>query len=64
MQKKWYQSWTIWFNIAMLVIATINELAKIIPISPAVLANVTIFGNILLRFKTTMGIIFGDDQDW
>ena len=54
--KKWYQSWTIWFNIAMLVIATINELAKIVPISPVILGDITVLGNILLRFKTVMGI--------
>lgn len=61
MQKKWYRSWTIWFNIAMLVIAVINELAKIIPISSEILGMITIIGNILLRVKTTMGIIFSEE---
>ena len=58
MQKKWYQSWTIWFNIIMLAIATVNDLAGIFPIPKEFLINLTIVGNILLRIKTTMGIIF------
>ena len=54
--KKWYQSYTIWFNLAMFIIATINELAKIVPISSAILGDITVVGNILLRFKTVLPI--------
>ena len=50
------KSWTIWFNLAMLAITTINELAKIVPISPEFMGYVTIAGNILLRFRTTQGL--------
>ncbi|HBI17138.1 MAG TPA: hypothetical protein DDY52_03245 [Candidatus Moranbacteria bacterium] len=60
MQKKWYQSWTIWFNVGLFAIATINELSTIIPISTTILANVAITGNILLRFKTTVEIVLSE----
>jgi len=59
--KKWYESWTVWFNLALFAIATINELSAIIPISTTVLANVAIIGNILLRFKTTMEVILVEE---
>jgi hypothetical protein len=54
--KPIYKSWTLWFNLAMLVVTTMNELAKIVPISPEFMGYVTIAGNILLRFKTTQGL--------
>jgi len=56
--KKWYESWTVWFNIAILAIATINELAKIVPISAEVMGMVGVIGNLLLRIKTETGIYF------
>jgi hypothetical protein len=54
--KKWYQSWTVWFNIALLAVATIGELSQIIPISPQVIAYVAFVGNLLLRIKTMQPI--------
>ncbi|MEF3692227.1 MAG: hypothetical protein V3574_04215 [Candidatus Moraniibacteriota bacterium] len=56
--KKWYQSWTVWFNVAMLAVATINELAQIVPISAEFLSIVAVIGNLLLRIKTTQEIYF------
>lgn len=60
MQKQWYKSWTIWFNIGMLAVGAINELATIIPISKDIMIYAAVFGNILLRFKTTMEIILAE----
>lgn len=54
--KKWYQSWTVWFNIALLAVDVINQLAQIVPIAPGFLSLVGVFGNLLLRFKTTSAI--------
>jgi len=58
--KKWYQSWTVWFNLGLLTVATINELSQIIPISSDFLANVAIIGNIILRLKTTTELYLTD----
>lgn len=54
--KKWYKSWTIWFNVALVVIDFINALAQVIPIPPGILSAVGSVGNILLRFKTSLPI--------
>ena len=54
--KKWYQSWTVWFNLALFIVTTINELAKIVPIPASIIADVALVGNFLLRFKTYTGI--------
>ena len=56
MEKPFWKSWTVWFNVALLAIDFINQLAKIIPIPLSTLALVGILGNILLRFKTDSGI--------
>ena len=58
--KQWYQSWTIWFNIIIVIATTINELAQIVPIDPRLIEGVTLIGNVMLRFKTTQGIIDGE----
>lgn len=55
--KKWYNSWTIWFNVAMITIDFVNSLAQFIPIPPGILSAIASFGNILLRFKTTKTLI-------
>lgn len=54
--KKWYQSWTVWFNIAMLVITAVNEFNQIVPLPLEVMTFFTVCGNLLLRFKTVTGI--------
>ena len=54
--KKWYQSWTVWFNVALLVVDFVNSLAQIIPIPAGVLSYVVLVGNLLLRFKTTTAL--------
>lgn len=56
--KKWYQSWTVWFNLGLLTVATINEVAQIIPMSAEFLSVVAVIGNLLLRVKTTSEIYF------
>jgi len=52
MEKKWYQSWTIWFNIIMLVLDFVNQLAQFIPMPAGVITAIGSIANILLRFKT------------
>lgn len=54
--KKWYLSWTIWFNILLLLIDTVNALNQIVPLPAGFLTSVGIVGNLLLRFKTTQGV--------
>lgn len=54
--KKWYQSWTVWFNLALLVVAFSSEVVKIIPSSPEIVSFIALIGNFLLRFKTIMPI--------
>lgn len=50
--KKWYTSWTLWFNVAILLIGFIQQLAAYVPIPAEILAYVATIGNFLLRFKT------------
>ena len=56
--KKWYYSWTVWFNIVVLVVAFLSQLAEIIPLSPAFLSGLGVVGNLILRLKTDTGIKF------
>lgn len=56
--KPWYKSWTVWFNVAILILGTVNEFAKIIPISPEIVASAAALGNLLLRIKTVMPVKF------
>ena len=54
--KKWYQSYTIWFNVALLLVAFATEVVKLFPVNPEYVALIGIIGNTLLRFKTIMPI--------
>ena len=54
--KKWYQSLTIWFNIILIVLEAINQMAQFIPIPPGIISIVGNLLNIGLRFKTTNSI--------
>lgn len=54
--KKWYQSWTIWFNLVMLLVTFVTQLGTILPIPVTYIAAATTVGNLALRFKTVMGI--------
>lgn len=56
MEKKWYQSYTIWFNLVLLALDVINQLSQIIPLPVGFLTTVGILGNLLLRIKTSSGI--------
>lgn len=55
--KKWYQSYTVWFNVILILIATITELGNIIPIPQDILVWFASLGNFILRFKTTKELI-------
>lgn len=55
--KKWYQSWTVWFNVILVLVATVAELGNVIPIPQDILVFVAGVGNFILRLKTTKGII-------
>lgn len=54
--KQWYQSVTVWFNIVMILVATIQSLSSFIPLNPEFLLYVAGAGNFFLRFKTVIGI--------
>jgi len=56
MEKKWYKSWTLWFNVAVLMVTFITELGKIVPIPTEFLVAVTSIGNMLLRIRTVTGL--------
>ena len=55
-KKVWYKSITVWFNVALIVIGAITQLAEFIPIPPQVLVYVGMLGNLLLRLKTNTGL--------
>ena len=60
--KPWYNSWTVWFNVVLATIAFIQSLSGIVPIPANIVASVAIIGNLLLRFKTSSGLVSGSSQ--
>lgn len=56
MEKKWYKSWTVWFNVAVLLVGFIGELSMVVPIPSEIMVAVAAFGNLLLRVKTITGL--------
>jgi hypothetical protein len=54
--KKWYQSWTVWFNLIGIFVDAVNSVAQIVPIPAGFLTYVILLGNIALRLKTVTGI--------
>ncbi len=54
--KKWYQSWTVWFNLVLLLVETVNQLSGIVPIPAGFVAFIGVVGNLAFRFKTTLPI--------
>lgn len=57
-EKKWFQSWTVWFNVAVLVLTSVNEFAKVLPIPAELVTLALTVGNLLLRIKTTLPVKF------
>lgn len=56
MDKKWYQSLTVWFNIVLLFVDVVNQLSGLVPIPAGFLTFIGTLGNLALRFKTTLPI--------
>lgn len=54
--KPWYKSWTIWLNIAIVIVSAIAEVMQLIPTAAAYVVGVTNLLNILLRFKTISAV--------
>ena len=50
--KFWWKSYTVWLNVALLLLATVTQLSDILPLPPEFLAYVGTVSNVLLRFKT------------
>ena len=50
--KPFYQSWTLWFNFAIALVAFLTTVFQLFPVDPRYLVAVASFGNMLLRFKT------------
>ena len=57
-EKKWYKSLTVWFNVAILILTSVNEFAKILPIPPEYVTLALTVGNLLLRIKTSLPVKF------
>ena len=55
--KKWYKSWTVWFNLALALIAFVQQVAVDVPLPPEFLVYLAVAGNFLLRFKTSQSLI-------
>lgn len=55
--KKWYLSWTVWFNIALLAVEVAGQLNAIVPLPSEFMVAIAGIGNFLLRFKTSKQII-------
>ena len=54
--KPFYKSLTVWFNVASLALGLVVGLSEYVPIPPEVVAMVVAAGNVLLRFKTNVGV--------
>ncbi len=55
-QKHWYQSKTIWLNIAVIVLGAAAEVFKLFPQAAQAALVVAGLLNFALRFKTEQGI--------
>ena len=54
---KVWQSWTVWFNIAMLIVAFVPQVNAVFPLPAGFVEMVAMVGNLLLRvYKTTTAI--------
>lgn len=61
--KYWYKSWTVWFNIILILTATVQEISKMVPLPPEFLVYITLLGNLILRIvKTKNPIDLGDGE--
>ena len=54
--KPWYFSWTIWFNVLILLLVFLNSVSAFIPFPTSFVMEMTALLNLLLRLKTTTGI--------
>ena len=55
--KKWYQSWTIWANLAIVIIEGLNQINQFIALPPGFMVTLATGLNVLLRFKTNKPIL-------
>jgi hypothetical protein len=60
MEKQWFQSKALWFNIITIAIGFVEVISKTYPISPEMLAIIMGVGNIILRFLTGEPIAIGN----
>ena len=56
-KKKWWKSITLWVNVAVIILEALNQILQLVPVPAGVTTYVVTGLNILLRFKTKMGII-------
>lgn len=54
--KQWYKSSTVWFNLAFILAAAINEAIKAIDIPAEQVTVLLSITNLILRFKTVLPI--------
>ncbi len=62
-KKVWYKSVTVWYNVALILIALVENLSNYIPIPASLVAELAIVGNILLRFKTDTALVSASSQE-
>ncbi len=56
-KKSISSSWTVWFNVILIIIGAITQISQTIYIDPEVMTYIATFGNIILRLKTTQPIL-------
>ena len=57
MNKKWYESRTLWFNVVGLVVVVLEYLGTVdVPVSMEALTGALAVGNFILRFRTNEGL--------
>mgnify|MGYP001611994866 CR=1 FL=1 len=56
MEKKWYESRTLWFNVLGLILVVLEYIGTINVIDPQIIATGLAMGNGLLRFRTNEGL--------
>jgi Mg2+/citrate symporter len=55
-KKPFYKSWTVWFNVILILVDAINQISQFVPMPAGFLTMVGALGNLVLRFKTFQGI--------
>lgn len=63
MKKEWYKSKILWLNVALFLVATVQDLSSVMVISDRTMLYLGAISNFLLRLKTYQGLFMPEGQE-